>query len=485
MSSPDQLSPIKPNSPNDSRTIPNQIPKPKEDPAKTANFKKLMRQGSSLSSDKDQQEGVSESNDAPSLFDLSSNSKPVRRNLSDDSSFTDSTPTNESSSQLRNKGSFRPNNTYTKSNPNNYVKSNNQDYSTSEDSSTLLTNEGYTTTSSKNFATNDKGYTNSYDANSTNTNSKKFANSNDKGYTNSNSNSNSNLYDENYSNINDKNYTANNNSINQYSSINNDEMIQEPLIPTDELLSNLPDGITPNNPGTETDKSFSTPNKLPTDPTLISQAKLQQADALELSKNPLVSDSIAENITSSNVKKQNKVKSQAQANNNEFQEHIDLTAITPRVQTLDFSNQNSYSLSQQEVPRSTTLKDIAAQIISRIQVLRQEGQVDTTVTLKNPPILEGAQLTITTNDHAQKEFNIKFSSLSPEAKVFLDRKLNEDSLTQTLESKGIIIHMLVTTTAIDNPLTIAKKDLYDPEKEQQQQNREQNQEQEPSEEEES
>ena len=69
---------------------------------------------------------------------------------------------------------------------------------------------------------------------------------------------------------------------------------------------------------------------------------------------------------------------------------------------------------------------------------------------------------------------MQYCNLSPDAKLFLDRKLNEDSLTQTLERKGVIVHMITTSTQPEN-LTVGTSQPS--QEEQQQQQREQSQQQ--------
>lgn len=108
----------------------------------------------------------------------------------------------------------------------------------------------------------------------------------------------------------------------------------------------------------------------------------------------------------------------------------------------------------QEIARQSTIDELATQMIERIQILQKGNESQTTIVLRNPPVLEGATITLTASDHAKREFNISFANLSPDAKLLLDRKLTEDSLTETLERKGIIIHMLTTTTQADPLLTV-------------------------------
>lgn len=142
----------------------------------------------------------------------------------------------------------------------------------------------------------------------------------------------------------------------------------------------------------------------------------------------------------------------------------------------------------QETARSATIKDLATQIIDRIQIMRRDDQTSTMITLRHPPILEGATITLTASDNAKREFNISFANLSPDAKSFLDRKLNEDSLTQTLERKGIVVHMVTTTTQAETLLNVDAGQAFRDRQEQQQQQQQQGQQQkgqrkEPSEEE--
>lgn len=132
----------------------------------------------------------------------------------------------------------------------------------------------------------------------------------------------------------------------------------------------------------------------------------------------------------------------------------------------------------QETARPATIQELATQIIDHIQIMRKDNQTQTTLTLRHPPILEGATITLTTSDHAKREFNIAFANLSPDAKLLLDRKFTEDSLTETLERKGIIVHMLTTSTQAETLLTVdagqASRDRQDQQQQQQQQQKRQN-----------
>lgn len=149
-------------------------------------------------------------------------------------------------------------------------------------------------------------------------------------------------------------------------------------------------------------------------------------------------------------------------------------AAQPPVQGTGFSTEKV-----QEAPpasRSATIRELAAQIIERIQVMRKKDETHTMVTLRHPPILAGATLTIATTDQAKKECTITFANLSPEAKVFLDRKLKEDSLTENLDRKGIVVHQLTTTTEAQPLVATEAGQASKDQQEQQQQRRQPSQE---------
>lgn len=159
-------------------------------------------------------------------------------------------------------------------------------------------------------------------------------------------------------------------------------------------------------------------------------------------------------------------------------------AVSPSIQNVAF--QAGKTAQVEEGAKSSTIKDIAMQIVDRIQVMRKDNETTTMITLRAPPILEGATITLATTDNAKREFNISFANLSPGAKDFLDRKLKEDSLTATLERRGITVHMVTTTTQSESLISAeagqASKDRQDQQQEQQQKGQQQQKQQSSSEE---
>jgi hypothetical protein len=127
-----------------------------------------------------------------------------------------------------------------------------------------------------------------------------------------------------------------------------------------------------------------------------------------------------------------------------------------------------------ESAQAKPLQEIITQIVDRITVMQKGDLTETTITLKNPPILSGATITLSTLDQAKGEFNITFASLSPEGKLFLDRQMSENSLSEALKGKNIVVHQVITTTQAQN---VIQAEQGQPSREEQQQKEQQQQQQ--------
>lgn len=139
-------------------------------------------------------------------------------------------------------------------------------------------------------------------------------------------------------------------------------------------------------------------------------------------------------------------------------------------------NNEKPQIEEEAAPRAT-MRELAARIIEKIQTMRTEGKTDTIVTLRSPPMLEGATVTLSALDGAKREFSISFANLSDTAKLFLDRRLADDNLVQILERKGIIVNSMRTTTLPELPLATDTDNRFDRDQQQreQQQQKRQNQ----------
>ncbi|TXI35576.1 MAG: hypothetical protein E6Q59_10740 [Nitrosomonas sp.] len=91
-----------------------------------------------------------------------------------------------------------------------------------------------------------------------------------------------------------------------------------------------------------------------------------------------------------------------------------------------------------------TLKALVDQIVDKLQIVTQGGITDTVMTIKNPPILAGSELVLTSFDTAKGEFNIAFTNLTQAGKALLDSQ--QAHLLSALEKQGYVTHIVVTTT---------------------------------------
>ncbi|MCB1118776.1 MAG: hypothetical protein KDK65_02325 [Chlamydiia bacterium] len=106
-----------------------------------------------------------------------------------------------------------------------------------------------------------------------------------------------------------------------------------------------------------------------------------------------------------------------------------------------------------ERPNQTEMQQLVDQIVKSAIILKSEGKTEMTITLKHPPTLENATLTLTTFDTARGEFNVAFGNLTQEGKNLLDRQANQTSLRETMEKQGFALHIVTTTTKeIETPL---------------------------------
>lgn len=185
----------------------------------------------------------------------------------------------------------------------------------------------------------------------------------------------------------------------------------------------------------------------------------------------------------SSVSKQDKTKGEAKTGAAESAVAQGITAQQTAVQATAFSTEK---MDAEKTNQAKTIADLANQIVDRIQVMRDKDLTSTIVTLRHPPVLAGATVTITTSDTAKKECSISFANLTPGAKDFLDRQLQASSLSDNLEKKGIVVHNITTTTEPEKIITAdpgqASQDRRDQQQDERQQQQRKQQDQTPGEE---
>lgn len=96
------------------------------------------------------------------------------------------------------------------------------------------------------------------------------------------------------------------------------------------------------------------------------------------------------------------------------------------------------------------IQALVDQLVEKLYTVKQGQELTTVIVLKQPPIFEGASLRIIGYASAGKEFNLTFENLRPDAKALLDNNLQ--ALRTNLTDKGIVqaVHVITTTTQIEN-----------------------------------
>lgn len=158
-----------------------------------------------------------------------------------------------------------------------------------------------------------------------------------------------------------------------------------------------------------------------------------------------------------------------------IQEHTDLAYVSQLNQRSadDLQAQIGDDI-QQSTSHSATIKELINKMVEGIQTIKKGNETETVVTLKYPPILAGAHLNLSTTSTAKGEFNVSFTNLTPDGKNFLDQRLVGNALTAAMEDKGIVIHIVTTSTA-DKPVIQAEGEKFaqNQDREQQQQQEQQ------------
>lgn len=101
------------------------------------------------------------------------------------------------------------------------------------------------------------------------------------------------------------------------------------------------------------------------------------------------------------------------------------------------------------------MQAIIDQLVEKIVQLETGDRTETVITLKQPPILAGADLIVTGFNSAKGEFNITFQKLTQAAKDLLDMRVHQQSLLLALEQKGYAVHIVTTTTLTELNLPAA------------------------------
>jgi len=88
------------------------------------------------------------------------------------------------------------------------------------------------------------------------------------------------------------------------------------------------------------------------------------------------------------------------------------------------------------------LHALVEQVSQTMATLASKTDTTIVVTLKHPPLFEGASLIVKEATTAKNEFNITFENLSPQARQLIASIANQEQLRQGLIDKGYTLHMV-------------------------------------------
>lgn len=135
-------------------------------------------------------------------------------------------------------------------------------------------------------------------------------------------------------------------------------------------------------------------------------------------------------------------------------EQTDLSYVNPLAVTTSQQPSVNLNISTEKlVVPVKNIQDIINQMVASVTEMKAAGKTDTEVTLKYPPMFEGAKIIVTSFDNAKNEFNISIENLTQAAKNLMDLNINRDNLLLALEQKGYSVHIFATTTVAENRVT--------------------------------
>lgn len=112
----------------------------------------------------------------------------------------------------------------------------------------------------------------------------------------------------------------------------------------------------------------------------------------------------------------------------------------------------------QAVPMTRDLQEVIDHVVKSISLLSASNQTDLLVTLRNPPILSGSELVLSSFGTAKGEFNVAFYNLTQASQQFLQQIHAQTGIKQALEQKGYIMHMFIASAQPYQPIVATDTD---------------------------
>jgi len=94
------------------------------------------------------------------------------------------------------------------------------------------------------------------------------------------------------------------------------------------------------------------------------------------------------------------------------------------------------------------LHALVEQVAETMATLVSKADTTIVVTLKHPPLFDGASLIVKESATAKNEYNITFENLSPQARALIETQANQEQLRQGLIEKGYTMHMITVEPGV-------------------------------------
>lgn len=192
------------------------------------------------------------------------------------------------------------------------------------------------------------------------------------------------------------------------------------------------------------DSASTLPKKMPINPQAQAQQFVAAAGQVQAS-------TVSEQKTTQGTIKQKQQKEEVVAG--EVKGRVDSSALSSQYVVGQVHGVVADVQNEEQVTHTINLQEIVDQILDNIYTLKVNGQTETVMTLRQPPIMEGSTLTLTSFDTARGQFNVTFSDLSAAAKDLIDNQMAQRTLQRALEEKGYTIHIVIVSTGSENLLT--------------------------------
>ena len=131
---------------------------------------------------------------------------------------------------------------------------------------------------------------------------------------------------------------------------------------------------------------------------------------------------------------------------------VQTAAIAPQAEVTVTPEYQQQSVGETSASREALI-ELFKQAVDSLTTMISKAETTTVVTIKYPPIFEGASLTLTEYSSAHKEYNIAFGNLSPDARRLLEATGTEERLRQALVDKGYTLHIM---TVESRPLEVTQ-----------------------------